>query len=167
MVHRQSTFHGEISVHRRHNKYSTIKTSLPPDCNTTQPTHHFHTRDEASTFCLASTLTELQSTAGRRQMAHHSNRLQGPFHTVICDYICRKLRAFGSTVFAFTSYCEVFSHIYLTEYAFGTWSNKLICCRPINIYSDFAESSEAWLMCLLGYDNRWHSYVISLSFIPM
>lgn len=111
MVHRKSTFRGELFVHRRHNKYSTIKTSLPPGCNTTQPTHSFHTRDEASTFCLASTLTELQSTAGRRQMAHHNNRLQGPFHTISCDYICRKLRAVGSTVFAFTSYCEVFSHI--------------------------------------------------------
>jgi len=73
VVHRKSTFRGEIFVHRRHNNYSTIKTSLPPRCNTTQPTHCFHTRDEASTFCLASTLTELQSTAGRRQMAHHSN----------------------------------------------------------------------------------------------
>lgn len=149
MVHRKSTFRGEIFVHRRHNNYSTIKTSLPPGYNTTQPTHSFHTRDEASTFCLASTLTELQSTAGRRQMAHHSNRLQGPLHAS-CDYRCWKLRAVGSTVFALTSYREVFSHIFLTQYAFGTWSNKLICCRPINVSSDFAESREAWLMCLRG-----------------
>lgn len=109
MVHRTSTFRGEIFVHRRHNTYTTIKTSLQPGYNT-QPTHSFHTRDEASTFYLASTLTELQSTAGRRQMAHQSNRLEVPCHTICWNYVCWKLRASGSTVFAFTSYCEVFSH---------------------------------------------------------
>lgn len=44
--------------------------------NTTRTTCLLHTRDAASTFCLASNLTELLSMEGRRQMARQSNGLQ-------------------------------------------------------------------------------------------